>query len=271
MGSEQRANFGVARQYLEDNLTSEETGHAVGQELFELADLLKDQPSLLRAFTDPGRSSADRQALAKNLLAGKTSDVTLGLLELMTGRHWVKPARFIQTLENSGVQAILDGARRDGDLSKVEDELFAINQLAASERELRIQLSDVGDGDDDSRLGITEALLKDRVIPPTMALVKRAVQISGRGRLIATLREYATKAADAHGAQLVTVSTASPMTEEQLARLKRIISRQVGRDVSLAVSVDPDLIGGFRINYGDEAADSSVRSELGSAQRALTN
>ncbi len=270
MSTEQQDTFDVAQRYLLDNLATEDKGDQVGLELFELADLLKGQPALLRALTDPGRSIADRQALAKSILSGKVSDITAGLVELLAGRHWAKPVRFINTLEDMGVQAILDGARRSGVLQQVEDELFAINQLAGAERELRVQLSDIGGADDSERQRIADTLLKDRVLAPTLTLVKRAVHISGRGRIMATLRDYATKAALAHDAQLVTVATASPMTDEQLARLKSIIERQVGGEVSLAVSVDPDLIGGFRINYGDEAADSSVRSELWSAQRALT-
>ncbi len=270
MSAEQQTNREAARQLLLDRLSSEKMGDAVGAELFEISDLLQTQHALLRALTDPGRAPADRQALAKSLLGGKVSETTLDVLVLLAGQHWSKPATFAKALDDLGVQAILDGAKRSGDLSQVEDELFAINQLAGAERDLRIQLSDVGGADDTERQRIADMLLEGRVLPATLALVKRAIHVSGRGHIMGTLRRYGVAAADAHGAQLVTVSTASELSEEQLARLKEIIKQQVGRDVSLTVAVEPELIGGFHINYGDEAADSSIRSELGMARRQLT-
>ena len=270
MSAEQQTNQAEAQQVLLDSLSSVAVGDQVGRELFDTVDLLQEQKSLLRGLTDPGRSAADRRKLAKNIFEGKVADQTLETLELLAGQHWGKTDRFLTTLENLGVSAILDGARDEGLLSRVEDELFALNQLAGAERELRIQLSGVGGSDDTARQAIADQLLTGRVCDPTLALVKRAIHISGRGRLMQALRRCAVAAAEAKDTQLVTIATATELTDEQRERLKKIISAQVGRDVSLAITVEPDLIGGFRINYGDEAADSSIRSELGAARRELT-
>lgn len=270
MSAEQQTNQDDAQRYLLDSLGSADAGNLTGQELFEVTDLLRENDSLLRGLTDPGRSAQDRQDLAQHLFQGRVSEPTLGVLRLMAGQHWGRSNRFSTTTENLGVQAVLDGARREGLLDQVEDELFALNQLAGAERELRIQLSDVGGADDTQRQQLVDQLVAGRVCQPTLTLLKRGVHISGRGHLMSTLRRYAVAAAEAKNTQLVTVATATPLSEDQRARLKNIIIRQVGRDVSLAITVEPDLIGGFRINYGDEAADSSIRSELGTAKRVLT-
>lgn len=270
MSAEQQTNQTAAEQTLLDALTSEVLSDQAGRQLFDLADLLDQEKSLLRALTDPGRSSADRQALARNLLQDRAVTPVVNALVQLAGQHWSRPDTFRKTVEDLGVRAILHGAKFAGELSRVEDELFALNQLASLERELRIRLSDVGGTNDEERQAITDRLLAGKVADPTLALVKRAVHISGRGRLLQTLRHFAERAAQAHNAQLVTVATATELTDAQLARLRDLIKTQVGGDVSLAVSVEPNLIGGFRINYGDEAADSSIRSELGAARRALT-
>lgn len=270
MSAEQQTNQAAAEKFLLDELGGTAVGDQVGQELFEVVDLLKEENSLLRGLTDPGRSAKDRESLATNVFAGKVTPETLGTLELLSGQHWGKTHRFLGALENLGVAAILDGALKEGLLDQVEDELFALNQLAGAERDLRIQLSDIGGSDDTQRQAIADQLLTGRVCAPTLALIKRAIHISGRGRLMQTLRKFAVAAAEAKDTQLVTIASASELSGQQVARLKKIISAQVGRDVSLAITVDPDLIGGFRINYGDEAADSSIRSELGTARRELT-
>ena len=56
----------------------------------------------------------------------------------------------------------------------------------------------------------------------------------------------------------VTVATASPMTEAQVDRLRAILEKRYGVTVDLAISVDPTLIGGFRLRAGLTAIDASL-------------
>lgn len=269
MSAEQRANQAEAEKTLLELLSADGAKSCAGVELFEVADLLREQPPLLRALTDAARSPADRQAFAKSFFEGKVDKKVTRIVTLLAGQHWTRPEGFADTVEYLGVRSILHCAAMNDRVSQVEDELVSLNQLVAETRKLRIGLSDIGGSTDEERVGLAEGLFEGKVLPETLLLVKQAVKVSGQGRLTGTLRDYAQRAAEAHGAQLVTVTSASELTPAQLARLEALLEEQLGRDVSLAVSVDPELVGGFRINYGDEAADASVKSELTAARRAL--
>ena len=52
-------------------------------------------------------------------------------------------------------------------------------------------------------------------------------------------------------------------------RLAAALSRSYGRTVHLNVVVDPDVIGGIRVEIGDDVIDGTVASRLDDAGRKL--
>ena len=66
------------------------------------------------------------------------------------------------------------------------------------------------------------------------------------------------------------VESAFPMTEEQLGALVGKLEGRVRRAVRASVKVVPELIGGVRVQIGDDVWDASVRGQLNSMATALT-
>jgi F-type H+-transporting ATPase subunit delta len=66
------------------------------------------------------------------------------------------------------------------------------------------------------------------------------------------------------------VETAFPMSSEQLAGLVKKLEARVQRSVRPSVKVVPELIGGVRVQIGDDVWDASVRGQLNSMATALT-
>ena len=61
----------------------------------------------------------------------------------------------------------------------------------------------------------------------------------------------------------VTVTSASPLSEEQKARLLAIVSQKFEiKTRRLAEKIDEDLIGGFVIKAKNKVIDTSIRSQL---------
>ena len=102
-----------------------------------------------------------------------------------------------------------------------------------------------------------------------MRLVRRGVGRTSHGRLLSTLRRFAERAASMMNSVLVSVQAAAPMTDTQIERLRGLLARRLGRDVTLTVSVDPSLVGGFRFEVGNTALDSSIQTQLNDLRRAL--
>jgi F-type H+-transporting ATPase subunit delta len=67
------------------------------------------------------------------------------------------------------------------------------------------------------------------------------------------------------------IASAFPLDDASLASLKTDLEARFKARVDVAVTVDPELIGGVRIAIGDEVIDASVRGKLASMAAALKN
>ena len=72
-----------------------------------------------------------------------------------------------------------------------------------------------------------------------------------------------------HGQRVATVRVAAPAVRGRAPRLAAALTRQYGREVHLNVVVDPELIGGIRVEIGDDVIDGTVVNRLDEARRRL--
>lgn len=96
--------------------------------------------------------------------------------------------------------------------------------------------------------------------------------IASNRRLFAVsdmIKAFRTIAAKARGEVTAEVATAHPLTDAQTAALKQVLKGEAGQDVSLAVKVDPSLIGGLVVKLGSRMIDNSLKTKLGAMKVAL--
>jgi F-type H+-transporting ATPase subunit delta len=67
------------------------------------------------------------------------------------------------------------------------------------------------------------------------------------------------------------VDSAFPLSDEQLSSLVSRLERRTGHKVQTRLSVVPGLIGGVRVQVGDDVWDASVRGQLEAMAVALTH
>lgn len=240
---------------------------ALASDLFAVVDLLESQPAVRRALTDPGRAVQFRQQLATNLLQGRVSEAALAVVRAATEHRWASGSTFVAALERQGVRAELRGSVDEGELDEIEDELFRFGRLVASDQELRRAVSDRSRSLP-GRQELVARLLVGKVRPATAALAVRAVK--GREHNFdRTLDGYLELAAETRQRSVATVRVARPLDEHQAARLRAALSRQTGRDVAMHVVVDPEVLGGIRVELGDELIEGTVAARLEDARRKL--
>ncbi|HRO60477.1 MAG TPA: F0F1 ATP synthase subunit delta [Burkholderiaceae bacterium] len=65
------------------------------------------------------------------------------------------------------------------------------------------------------------------------------------------------------------ISSAYPLTEQQVADIVATLAERHGRQVKATVRVEPELIGGVSIRIGDQVVDASVRGKLAQMASAM--
>ena len=268
MGAEQQSNLQAARDLLHRDIKIGPQGEAVGAELFGVYDTLSQNRRLLRALTDPGRTPVDRVNLAESVFSARVGSVTMAVISLLVGQHWGHQDQLGTTIRELGMDAyvLAEDYEKNPDLSQQLVDAYA---LIASNRDLRIQLSDLGEGDADQRAALAGKIFEGHVSPIAQKLIMRAAHDVRYGHLVQLLRRMAARASDMNGRALVVCSTARPLTEAQATRMASLAERKWGRPVDMAQVVDPSLIGGFRLDIGEESIDTSIRTDITMARLAM--
>ncbi len=98
----------------------------------------------------------------------------------------------------------------------------------------------------------------------------RMLVAAGDPELIEGVVEEFTRLADeAAGRVRATATTAVDLTPEDRDRITAELSRRLGREVRLDVRVDPSIIGGMVLQFGDRLIDASVATRLQQLRRRL--
>ncbi len=164
--------------------------------------------------------------------------------------------------------ALFEVARAEGNLERVEAELYQVARAIESNDELRSRLTDQA-LPVELRQGIVEDLLGDRTQPVTKQLVSFVVG-SGRARdLPAIIDLLVHRAAEERSEAVAEVRSATPLDDDQQLRLADALSARLGQRVSVKVNVDPSILGGIVATVGDTVIDGSIRRRLEQLRDAL--
>ncbi|MBQ6211789.1 MAG: ATP synthase F1 subunit delta, partial [Ruminococcus sp.] len=103
-----------------------------------------------------------------------------------------------------------------------------------------------------------------RLVPQSMErFLMNVIKEGAIGRISEILEEYTDILIDRPGSIRAVVRYVTPLTDSQQADLKQfIMDKFVKEDVAIEYRYDPDILGGFILNAGDEEYDKSYRTAL---------
>jgi F-type H+-transporting ATPase subunit delta len=158
-------------------------------------------------------------------------------------------------------QALFRVVKAEGEIDRVEDELYRFGKVLESNHELKQVLADQGI-DKAQRNKVLDELLADKVSPHTLGLLSFVVE-QGRARYLPEILEELTRlAAEARNSVVAEVRSAVPLDETQQKQLTEALSKATGKNVEVKVIVDPSVIGGIVATVGDTVIDGSVKKKL---------
>lgn len=266
-----RESLAAAQDRLESLLRQQPAAgrFAIGDALFAVTALLDSNAGLRRALTDPSRDGADKAGLIGRLLSGQVPDDVVDLVSGLARARWSQARDIADTTEQLATSSVLASAQAADRLDTVEDELFRFGRTVYGAPALRDVLTDRTIAGD-RKAALVEDLLRGKVADETLRLARQAVLAPRGARLDAILDEFGRVAAHRREQRVAHVIVASPLDESQRDRLAAALSRLQGHRVHLNVDVDPEVLGGIRVEIGDEVLDGTVARRLDDARRALT-
>ena len=158
-------------------------------------------------------------------------------------------------------EALFNVVQAEGEIERVEDELYRFSKVIDGNHELKQALSDKAI-DRGQRIKVLEDLLADKVSPHTLGLLTFIVGQGRARQMPQILQELSTLAAEARNAVVAEVRSATPLDSAQRAALQSALSKATGKKVAVKVMVDPSLIGGVVAKIGETIIDGSVKRRL---------
>ncbi|PID96922.1 MAG: F0F1 ATP synthase subunit delta [Actinomycetales bacterium] len=244
--------------------TRPDTGR-LADDLFGVVGVLDGSAALRRALTDPTRETTAKAELVQGLFAGKIEAGALDLVGTIVGQRWSTERDLIDTIEMLGVQSLIGGTDT---VDRIEDELFRFERIIAADPALRHAITDRR-ADPAAKAALAEQLLKDKAQPETLRLVHQALSAPRGRRFDQVVEHYLRVIADRRSELSATVITAVDLTAAQRVRLSAALQRTYDKAIHLNVVVDPEVIGGIRVEVGDEVVDGTVLRRLDAAKRHM--
>jgi F-type H+-transporting ATPase subunit delta len=247
----------------------------LAKELFGILGTVDSSAGLRRALTDPSRSGDEKSALVKRLFGGNVSANAAQIASGLAGSRWASARDIGDALETLAATVVIAVAENKSAVSAsgitgletLENDLFAFSQAVESNHEVQRALSEP-QASPAAKIALAEKLVPGASEEAKVLIAQAVTQPRGL-KVTRLVRRFAELAAKRQQRWIAVVSVTRPLTEAQTSRLQAALNSLYGRDLKINMNVDPALIGGIRIQVGDEVVDASVAARLGQLHRQL--
>ena len=240
-------------------------------ELFALVDVLDHNGTLRRAVTDSSRDAAARQGIVNSVFDGKISSQAMAVLTNAVAQRWSEDSDLADALERAAVLAVIASAQSRGGvdaLDEVLNELLTFVRTVDSNAQAQEALSD-HQASKEAKKKLAVALGGPATTAEGVLLLER-IGSNPRGLHAARAAdEFAEIIVKRQNRYIARVTSAINLSQAQLERLGRALNAVYGRELKLDVSVDPAVLGGLRVQVGDEVIDGTVETRMSDLARSI--
>lgn len=248
---------------------SGEDAWRIGNELFTITSALDHNIQLERALTDPSRPVEDKVAVVKTLIGDQAHPLVMEIMSDLVSRRWSRVSDIANAVEDFGVDGMMYYADYTNTTLQVSIELAELHSALLNLPVVRTKLYDATVSSE-ARVKLLYSLIGDTDFTKvTKRLAEHATCNLRNRRYLQTIQWLINKFSRHMGESMVTVTTATPLSKEQVEKLIAIYSAKTGHPVHINSVVDPTVMGGMRIQVGDEVTDNTVVAQLQNLHRKV--
>ena len=157
-------------------------------------------------------------------------------------------------------RALFEVAKENDVLDRVHDELGEFAEALDSDRNLQVFLFSPYFSSEEKKKGVTQIVSDaDERLTNFLELLAERHRMPALFRI---RRSFDAMWAEENKLLPVSVTSAVELDEGIVEEIGKEIEEQTGRRVELSANVDPDVLGGLRLQVGNMVLDATVRNRL---------
>ncbi len=182
-------------------------------------------------------------------------------------------------MENSGgIQASLAGryatalfslALEKKSIDSVGTDLASVGKALAESADFKVLTTNPLVSRDDAMKGVAavaKAMKLDTITSNFLGVLAQNRRLTELGSVIAA---YEGLASAHRGEATADVTSAHKLDSSQVTALKLQLKKKVGRDVTVNLYTDPNILGGLIVKIGSQMIDSSIKTRLNTLANAM--
>ena len=167
-------------------------------------------------------------------------------------------------------QAMYDLARDEGKSQQILAELSALDQSLSNEPDF-IQLLSSPNIPKEERVRILDDSFRGKIDPYVLNFLKILTEKGYIRHFSGCCKMYRQQYNQDNGIVPVVAYTAIPLSDELRRKLAAKLSTVTGKTIELDCRIDPETLGGVRLDWGGKQVDGTVRRRLEDIRSILKN
>lgn len=230
---------------------------AAARQLFDVADSLANIRELAGDLAARGVDAANKSALVQRAFPGLEAGAKR-VLDTAVAQRWDSADEFTAAVQEAAIRAV---AQATSNHAQLVSELNSFSDTVTSNGELELTIGSRL-GSSEAKVQLVERLFGNRLGEDSLRILRSLVRNPGGHRPRRFVQRAIAAVADQANRQVATVTTARPLGASQLERLEAGLSARFGRTVAINQVIDPSVIGGVRVELGDEVIDDTAAARI---------
>lgn len=272
LGGSSRQSLALLRVDLDEklkNLTSADCA-TLSDELFHIWSSLDSSIGLRRALTDPARDATSKSELIANLFGKVLSAKALEIFSKAVSLRWSNPAQLADSIEQIAVEAEAAVANVDDKLDLVLSEIFNFSKIILENPELRLALINRADSVE-RKQELLKSIFGQKFTSSSQRLLSKSVEGRGNRGIEKSISAYSNALTARRNRVNAHIKSSIALSDGQAKKLADSLTMKIGQPVHLNIEIDPSVLGGISIRFGDEVIDGTISNRLAEASRALVS